>query len=107
MDVVFALKLDLDEMRAKLFAGEDVDRAAMRAIADTLEKYLPVQPKPAEPVDIHDDPHARLMAIVDAWIANHEAEKAAKMIDVTPAPEPSAIEIKTDPDDDGIDGEMA
>ena len=57
--------------------------------------------------DPSDDPHARLMRVIDNWIANHEAEKAAKMIDVTPAPEPSAIEIKTDPDDDGIDGEMA
>ena len=55
--------------------------------------------------DANDDPHARLMAIIDNWIANHEAEKAAKMIDVTPEPEPAAVE--TNPDDDGIDGEMA
>jgi len=107
VDVVFALKLDLDEMRAKLFAGEDVDRAAMRAIADTLEKYLPVQPKPAEPVDIHDDPHARLMAIVDAWIANHEAEKAERVAAGLPADAKDARIVELEAENARLRGESA
>ena len=37
-----------------------------------------------EAPDPSDDPHARLMRIIDNWIANNESEKAAKMIDVTP-----------------------
>src|SRR5262249_12809953 len=53
-----------------------------------------------------DDPHENLMRIIDNWIATDEAEKAAKMIDVTPSPEPAAVEVKPDPDDEGIDGEM-
>ena len=54
-----------------------------------------------------DDPHENLMRIIDNWIANDEAEKAAKMIDVTPVPEPAPVEVKPNPDDDGIDGELA
>ena len=44
---------------------------------------------------------------VSNWIAAAEAEKAEKMIDVTPPAEPVAVEAKPNPDDEGIDGELA
>src|SRR5262249_59554193 len=46
VDVVFGLKLSLDEMRAQLFAGEQVDADKMRAIADSLKDFLPKMPEP-------------------------------------------------------------
>jgi hypothetical protein len=79
VDVVFGLKSSLDELRARMFDGQKVDTNEMRAIADTLERFLPVRPKPEPALDPRDDPHARLMKIVDNWIANHEAEKAARV----------------------------
>jgi hypothetical protein len=50
----------------------------MRSVADTLERYLPAQPKPEPALDPRDDPHGRLMAIIDNWIANHETERAER-----------------------------
>jgi hypothetical protein len=48
------------------------------------------------------------MRIIEGWIEADKAEKAERMmIDVTPVPEPAAPETKSNPDDDGIDGEMA
>ena len=39
---------------------------------------------------------------------NHEAERAAKAIDVTPKPELEPAAVETKPDlEDGVDGEMA
>jgi len=46
LDTVFALKLSLDEMRGRLYRGEPIDVSEMRSLADTLERYLPAQPKP-------------------------------------------------------------
>lgn len=48
-----------------------------------------------------------LEEIVERWIAADEAEKAEKAIDVTPPVEPAPVEVKPNPDDDGIDGELA
>ena len=47
------------------------------------------------------------MRIVEGWIAPDEAEKAERAIDVTPATEPTPVEVKPNPDDEGIDGELA
>ena len=41
LDTVFALKLSLDEMRARLLRGETVDTAKMLAASEALERYLP------------------------------------------------------------------
>jgi hypothetical protein len=58
--------------------------------------------------DDGDDPHENLMRIIEGWIEADKAEKAERMmINVTPVPEPAAPEMKPNPDDDGIDGEMA
>jgi hypothetical protein len=48
------------------------------------------------------DPYKVLEDIVDRWIAADEAEKAERAIDVTPAAEPTPVEVKSDPDDEGI-----
>jgi len=53
------------------------------------------------------DPRKVLEEIVERWIAADEAEKAEKAIDVTPPVEPAPVEVKPNPDDDGIDGELA
>jgi|SRR5262249_9459174 len=53
------------------------------------------------------DPYKVMEGIIERWIAADEAEKAEKAIDVTPAAEPEPVEVKPNPDDDGIDGELA
>jgi hypothetical protein len=78
LDAVFSLKLSLDEMRGRLYRGEPIDVTEMRAVADTLERYLPKQPEPEPVLNPRDDPHGRLMKVIDAWIANHEAERAER-----------------------------
>jgi hypothetical protein len=85
VDVVFGLKSGLDELRARMFDGEKVDTNEMRAIADTLERFLPARPKPEPVLDPRDDPHARLMAIIDNWLAHHETEKAERIAQGLPA----------------------
>ena len=53
------------------------------------------------------DPYVVMEGILDRWLAADEAEKAEKAIDVTPAAEPEPVEVKPNPDDQGIDGELA
>jgi hypothetical protein len=50
-----------------------------------------------------------MAAIVERWMAADEAEKAEKAVDVTPKLEPMEMvkNPEPDPDDDGIDGELA
>jgi hypothetical protein len=84
LDTVFALKLSLDEMRGRLYRGEAVDTGEMRQIATAIEQFLPARATP-EHVDRHDDPHARLMRTIDAWIANREVEKAERIAAGLPA----------------------
>jgi hypothetical protein len=57
--------------------------------------------------DDGDDPHENLLRIIQNWIEAEKAEKAEKMVDVTPSaePEPAAIETTPNPDDD-CDGEL-
>jgi hypothetical protein len=59
--------------------------------------------------DDGEDPREALKRTIRAWIEADEAEKAEKAIDVTPASEPVVIEVKPNPnpDDEGIDGELA
>jgi hypothetical protein len=75
VDVVFGLKSSLDEMRAALYRGEPIDTGEMRSIADTIEQYLPPQPKPEPALDPRDDPHARLMRHIENWIEAQELNK--------------------------------
>src|SRR5262249_26864922 len=53
------------------------------------------------------DPYVVMEGILDRWLAADEAEKAEKAIDVTPAAESEPVEVKPNPDDEGIDGELA
>jgi hypothetical protein len=59
--------------------------------------------------DDGEDPREALKRTIRAWIEADEAEKAERAIDVTPASEPVVIEVKPNPnpDDEGIDGELA
>ena len=74
--------------------------------------------------DVDDDPHERLMRIIDNWIAANEAERAERAIDVTPGADAMPMTREGEPDtvarggtgglipptgandDDGIDGEL-
>ena len=92
---------DVDEARFLRFMALSYDCAKARAPYESPRAATGDQAVAEDP---NDDPHGRLMRIIDNWIANHEAEKAAKMIDVTPKPEPMAVET-TEPNDD-CDGEL-
>src|SRR5262249_11538183 len=77
VDVVFGLKSALDEMRARMFEGEKVDTNEMRQIADTLEKFLPAQPKlDPTPAIYKQDPYKVMEGILDRWLAADEEERA-------------------------------
>src|SRR5262249_61805530 len=79
LDAVFALKIALDEMRARLFAGEPVDHAKMLSLSEAIERYLPAASKPdPTPAIFRQDPHKVLQDIADRWIAADEADRAEK-----------------------------
>src|SRR5262249_3062710 len=66
-----------DEMRARMFEGEKVDTNEMRQIADTLEKFLPAQPKlDPTPAIYKQDPYKVMEGILDRWLAADEEERA-------------------------------
>src|SRR5262245_11623767 len=73
-------------------------RLAAVAVANQGEKM---------PDIYRQDPYKVIEDIVDRWIAADEAEKAERAIDVTPVPVVPADEAEPNPDDDGIDGELA
>src|SRR5215813_1252597 len=76
VDLVLALKVALDDMRAALFRGETVDTGEMRDIASTLERYLPkqAQPEPVEPGEV--DPREKLKDIVRRYWEAKEASRS-------------------------------
>jgi hypothetical protein len=94
-----------DEARFLRFMALSYDCAKARAPYESPRATTEDQ---ATTEDTDDDPHGRLMRIIDNWIEANEAARAEKAIDVTPKaePEPAAVETKPDPDD-GIDGELA
>jgi hypothetical protein len=94
LDNVVALKLVSDTMRAALLRGEQVDHRELLAVTDGLAKLLPKEREPEPTIDERDDPHARLMAIIDGWIANHEAEKAERRAEGLPANELEAAQMR-------------
>src|SRR5262249_3263338 len=76
LDVVFALKLSLDEMRSRLYRGEAIDNVEMRQLADTLERYLPAQSKPdPTPALYRKDPHQAMEEILDRWLAADQQDR--------------------------------
>jgi hypothetical protein len=85
LDNAVALKLVSDGLRAALIRGEEVDHKELLAVTEGLQKLLPREPEPAPVVDPNDDPHGRLMRIIDAWIANHELEKSERVAAGLPA----------------------
>jgi hypothetical protein len=78
LDNAVALKIASDALRAALMRGEEVDHKELLAVTDGLAKLLPKECEPEPTIDERDDPHARLMKIVDDWIANHETERAER-----------------------------
>jgi hypothetical protein len=74
LDNVVALRLVSDTMRAALMRGEQVDTRELLSVTDGLTKLLPREPE-VEVADPHDDPHARLMEIIEGWV---EADAATK-----------------------------
>jgi hypothetical protein len=100
---------DGDELRFMRFMAFSGRCAAARAQFES-PKYaaVTVASQTEKTPDIYmQDPYKVMDDIVDRWIAADEAEKAEKMTDVTPAVEPEPVEVKPNPDDEGIDGELA
>ena len=89
------------------FVHEGRSRACLRPASRFRAGEL--APYSARPDVYIQDPHKVLEDIVDRWIAADEAERAEKMINVTPAPEShtEAETVATPPEDDGVDGELA
>jgi hypothetical protein len=79
LDVVFGLKLALDEQRGRQYRSEAPDTAEMLRLSEALEKYLPKQPQPvsADPFE-GVDPHKHLEELVTRHFAAKEAERAEK-----------------------------
>src|SRR5262249_25322905 len=95
VDVVFGLKLNLDEMRAQLLAGEAIDVGEMRQIADTLERYQPAASKPdPTPAIYKRDPYQVLDEIADRWREPEAANKAERIAAGKPADEMEAAQIR-------------
>ena len=88
LDLVFGLRLALDELREQIFRGKSVDGAKLLSLSEALEKYLP--PRVAHTAETHGAAYAR--AKVLELILNH---KAAAQID------------EADAGDDGADAEIA
>jgi hypothetical protein len=85
LDVVFGLKLALDEQRGRLYRGEAPDTGEMLRLSEALSRYLPKQPEPvADDPDEDIDPHAKLEAMLrNYWAAKqaNEAEAEAERIE--------------------------
>src|SRR5262249_38816998 len=79
VDVVFGLKSTLDEMRARMFAGEQIDTNEMRQIADTLERYLPAATKPDPTPSLYRrDPADVMIGMVNRFIEARDRGRAER-----------------------------
>src|SRR5262249_39054488 len=73
VDLVLALKVALDDMRAALFRGEAIDHGKMMSIAESIERYLPAETKPdPTPALYRKDPRQAMEEILDRWLAADE-----------------------------------
>jgi hypothetical protein len=80
-ELVAALRAVVDDSLTRVTRGSATDLAKLVTATEALTGLLKESPAATaqEPVlDPRDDPHARLMAVIDNWIANHEAERAER-----------------------------
>ena len=77
-ELVASLRAVVDDELGKVTSSRSSDLGKLIIAIETLSKYLADAKPQAEAEDPRDDPHARLMAIIDNWIANNEAEKAER-----------------------------
>jgi hypothetical protein len=80
-ELVAALRAVVDDALTKVTRGSATDLAKLVTATEALTGLLKESPAATaqEPVlDPRDDPHARLMAVIDNWLANHETEKAER-----------------------------
>src|SRR5262245_16311596 len=97
VDGVLALKVALDEMRAKLFRGEQIDHAKMLSLSEAIERYLPVESKPdPTPAIYKQNPRTVLENMVRRWVAADEAEKAERIAAGAPANELEVAQARID-----------
>src|SRR6516164_10224676 len=115
---------DGDEARFVRFMKLCGEFSAARAAYESPRLSAIAAGKLGSEPDVDDDPHERLMRIIDNWIAANEAEKAERAIDVTPGADAMPMTREGEPDtvarggtgglipptgandDDGIDGEL-
>jgi len=77
VDLVLAMKVALDDMRAALFRGEAIDHGKMMSLAESIERYLPAASKPDPIPGIYkQDPRKVMEGILDRWLAADEQERA-------------------------------
>jgi hypothetical protein len=77
-ELVASLRAVVDDELGKVTSSRSSDLGKLIIAIETLSKYLADAKPQAEAGDPSDDPHARLMKIIDNWIANHAAEKAER-----------------------------
>ena len=85
-ELIAALRAAVDDELAKTVDARSADLAKLIVAVEALTRFL-AEAKPDNPhrPDEGDDPHERLMRIIDNWIANDEAEKAERVAQGLPA----------------------
>jgi len=80
VELTSALRAAVDDQLAKITRGNAADIAKLVAAVEQLTAFMKDSPSSDQDVDDdrRDDPHGRLRAIIDNWIATHEAERAER-----------------------------
>ena len=94
-ELIAALRAAVDDELAKTVDARSADLAKLIVAVEALTRFL-AEAKPDNPhrPDEGDDPHERLMRIIDNWIANDEAEKAERVAAGLPANETEALRLE-------------
>jgi hypothetical protein len=85
VELTSALRAAVDDQLGRITRGNAADIAKLVAAVDQLTAFMKESPSSDRDVDGDDgdDPHARLMRIIDNWIANHETEKSERAAERT------------------------
>src|SRR6516164_8887691 len=93
-ELIAALRAAVDDELAKTVDARSADLAKLIVAVEALTKFLAEAKPDPHRLDEGDDPHGRLMRIIDNWIANHEAEKVERVAAGEPADELEAAQMR-------------
>ena len=93
-ELVAALRCAVDDELGKVTSARAPDLARLIVAVEALTKFLAEAKPDPHRLDEGDDPHGRLMRIIDNWIANHEAEKVERVAAGEPADELEAAQMR-------------